>query len=359
VRHQHTVSKFFLKGFADEQGRLVRVPLDGGDPRVVHASNVTVVRDYYSVDLGGGPLNDRFERAFAEVEDRAAGALRAAVDGTRWPLDMHAKTRLACWIALQHLRAQAIRDAQSDVRGEMVRLLVGVSGEEALRTHIETAEGVPVGDARLAAEWADLTGAGGPTLEPDPIAHIRTILELLPGTTAMFADMQWSLDVFDDAALLTSDHPVVLLPAPEHPSWSGVGLATAAGYSLNLTRRAALVIGASPGYPDTRWQAAPAGLARSLNAAALSNATRTVLHHPDDAHLLDGVELPTQRPRTVAAGAENLIREEGLFAGLTDSQLDAQRGPQELERGTSLRDLGWPIPGRRFTWAEPGEENTR
>lgn len=68
----------------------------------------------------------------------------------------------------------------------------------------------------------------------------------------MWANMQWSLNVFQRRTLLTSDHPVMLLPPTEDDPHFGVGIATAAGYGAPLSRHLGLVINASPNLPDMR-----------------------------------------------------------------------------------------------------------
>jgi hypothetical protein len=169
----------------------------------------------------------------------------------------------------------------------------------------------------------------------------------------MLASHQWSLSVFERKALVTSDHPVVLVPHEDHPEWSGVGLANAGGYALPLARRLGLVIGASPDLPDMRVPGT-AKLAASLNGHVVLNARKAVFHHPDDAEVLTRVTLPPERTLEIGpANDDHFIREEGLFAGLDEEQLRALSLPHgDEDRGFSLRDLPWPIPGRRFQPSE-------
>ncbi len=78
-----------------------------------------------------------FERAFSEIEEPAADALRAIIDGV-WPIVGDRRSALATWIALQHLRSEEVRASQSIMNAEMIRLVVGASGKEALRQIIES-----------------------------------------------------------------------------------------------------------------------------------------------------------------------------------------------------------------------------
>lgn len=345
VRRQHVVSKFYLKGFAKAE-QLTRVPL-GGRPHIQNVSDATVVKDFYSVPTASGEVSDYFERSFAELEGVAARALAITLAGTQWPLDPADKLALATWIALQFLRTESVRNSGTEMNAQMIALVVGTSGKQALRAHIEAAEQSPISDARLDAEWADLTQHGGPQLAPDPVHHIRQVASLLPGTSLMFADKQWSLNCFPQPELVTSDHPVLLIPDASQDPWMGVGLANAAGYAIALSRHHGLVIGASPDLPDLRINTPPPQVARLLVRGTVASARKAVYHHPDDGHLLNGVQLPSPRTKEMRApDISRFVREEGLFASFTAEHGSALSTPGDPDDSFTLADLTWPIPGR-------------
>lgn len=349
VRRQHLVSRFYLKGFANAAGQLRRVLLPGDRAHLTNVDDASVIKDFYTVDLSDGTRTDLFERLFAEVEYPASAVLRAVREG-QWPLNESQKTELAGWIALQHLRGEAVRAGQTQMQAEMIRLLVGSSGKEALRRHIEAAEAGPISAERLDAEWADLTRPGGPTLKHDASEHMRTVLDLLAPTTQHFASLQWSLGVYKDVCLITCDHPVVLLPDPDQPDWLGLGLATAAGFAVPLARDLGLVLGASPDLPDIRLTGYPP-LGRMLNAGVAANARKCLFHHPDDADVVAALTLPPPQEREVSYGnTDHFIREAGLFGDLaaerSQASLTSQVHEPDEEPGMTLHDLTWPIPNR-------------
>jgi hypothetical protein len=107
-----------------------------------------------------------------------------AVLAGQWQLRGEARESLGTWCALQHLRSEQIRTEQTRIASEMIRLLVGISGKEALRQKIERAESRSVSDEELDREWDDLTKEGGPDIQPSVEQHIDTIMALLPGTAA-------------------------------------------------------------------------------------------------------------------------------------------------------------------------------
>lgn len=359
TRRQHTVSKFYLKGFEDDSGRVRRLEIPGNASVVISANDATVIKDFYTITLPDGSQSDVFEQAFSQIEDGAADALRSIIDGA-WPIVGKTREFFAAWVALQHLRSEKIRTGQRRMNAEMIRLIVGVSGKEALRRVIQEAEGRSVPDQELDREWADITKPGGPDLEPDVTQHMKTVLDLLGGTTAYLVDCHWTLFLFQRRAILTSDHPVSLVTGPDYPAWRGVGIATAELFLVPLSRRMVLTIQPRSCFerfgvrtdkvPDARFPGTTS-IARSVNAETAWRAKRYVYHHPDEAPL-DGVPLPTVEDAqsfTPQVG-DQLIREEGLFHGLSEKDLRAMRhlGPEDGSgEGITIDDLEWPIPGRK------------
>ena len=358
TRRQHTVSKFYLKGFADEREQILRVALPG-DPRVrLSIRDATVIKDFYSVELPGGERSDMFEKAFSEIEGPASQVLDAIL-GEKWPLSLEAKGQFGFWIALQQLRGEEVRASENQAGAEFIRLMVGVSGKEGLRRHIEAAEGRSIGDGELDAEWRDLTKPGGPTIVPNPVDHIRTVVRLAPAFAAYLRDSHWTLHRFRRRALVTGDHPVSMDQADRGP-WDGVGLATADIFTLPLSRRVGLTI--QPRRRLERFTNDPESVddfsvhgttatANSINQQTVSEARRYVYLHPAD-DLDPRVQLPeptaTSRMRT--SSIDGLISEEGLHRSEIRSSLPPLTplladGRAENE-GVTLADLPWPIPGR-------------
>lgn len=346
-RRHHLVSAFYLRGFANSDGRLFRTPLNGRPPHPIAVNDATVVTDYYSVELEDGP-SDYFERLFAEIEAPAAAALRTLL-ADDFPTGDE-REAFAMWAALQYLRSDSMRRRGTEQLTMMIRLVVGISGMESLREFIEEKEGAAVSDARLRAEWDDLTKSAGPTLKPDPAQHLGTIMRLLPGTAAMFNDSPWQIFRSTKHPFVTTDHPAFLVPEPDAPGWQGVGLANAAALGLPLSRTHALMIqlsGAASGAPDTGWSLS-ADNVRSLNYAIISEARQAIYHHPSDrpSEWFGGLPDPRDQEVQMVSG-DGLISEEGLGGKLPASTI-----PGDSSQGFSLPDVPWPIPDRIFDWSE-------
>lgn len=358
TRRQHTLSKFYLKGFADEREQILRIALPG-TPRIrLSIRDATVIKDFYSVELHGGKRSDMFERSFSEIEGPASNVLDAILGG-KWPLCLEEKGQLGFWIALQQLRGEEVRASQNQVGAEFIRLVVGVSGKEALRRHIESAEGRSIGDEELDSEWQDITKPGGPTIVPNPVEHIRTVIQLTPGLAAYLRDSHWTLHRFQRRALVTCDHPVSMDQADRGP-WEGVGLAAADIFTLPLSRRVGLTI--QPRRRLERFTADTASVAdflvdgttstaNSINQQTVREARRYVYMHPED-DLDRRIQLPepTTTSRMSAIGIDGLISEEGLYPseGRSSSPPHTRLPPDGRGEtgGVTLADLPWPIPGR-------------
>lgn len=154
---------------------------------VMSTGDASVIKDFYTVTLPDGSPSDIFEKAFSEIEESAAEAFRRILSGS-WPIDGEHREALATWIALQHLRSEDVRSSQGNFQAEMIRLIVGVSGKEALRSVIQQAESRAVSDEELDWEWRDITKPGGPDLVPDANQHVRLLMGLLAGTSAYLRD---------------------------------------------------------------------------------------------------------------------------------------------------------------------------
>ncbi len=364
-KRQHTVSKFYIRGFADEREQTLRVELPGDRSHRMTINDASVIKDFYTVDLPDGTKSDYFERAFGEIEGAAATALGEVLSGT-WPIEGTTRLDLSRWIALQHLRAEEVRASQGHMGGELIRLVVGTSGKEALRRLIENAESRTVSDEELNEEWSDITKPGGPTLAPNVKEHLRTIMSLLDGMTAYLNDSQWSVYRFQRKALVTSDHPVSLLVSPDHSAWEGVGIGTAEAFLVPLHRRLGLVIQPRSRleeyeqvvglFPDIR-EPGSTRLALSMNQETVGRARRHIYHHPDDSPLGPlHIPEPVEGTNASVSDMSGLIREEGLFHGMTDEQRSAFAPTRDKDRrGMTIDDLPWPIPLR----IHPGESTPR
>lgn len=355
ARRQHVVSQFYLKGFADDAGRIKRLELPGTPQTLLMITDATVVKDFYTVELPDGTQSDMFERFFNRFEAEAASAVRDIETGV-WPLGHEARHALSAWIALQYLRGEEIRDSQRALGEFMIRLIVGASGKEALRALIEGRESRNVTDDELEWEWADLTQPGGPRLVGDAKEHLQFLMEILPVLTQHLNDWHWNLFRFKRRVLATSDHPVALVAAANHPSWRGLGIANAEIFLIPLTRRLGLAI-QSPAKlahlvrrPIVDFaHDGTTKLALAINHEVARSARRYVYLHPEDDIFVSPLSLPERRlGGWTNSNADDFICENGLFSETFDARSSnwSESLPPYGGGVMTINDLPWPIPGR-------------
>jgi hypothetical protein len=293
ARRHHVVSKFYLKGFADDQGQIVRVPLGAtADAHPISITNATVQKDFYRVDREGTEP-DAFESALSDVEDEAAPAFRRLVDEQVWPISDEDRTRIAAWVALQYLRTSAIRRSGEEIHRSFSKLEIGVFTAAQIRERLNLPADTP--DEEVERIRANLL-ASVDTFEVDHHGHLSAIAEMLPGATNLvFFRQPWLVTRFQRKALGTSDTPLVLIPNPADRDASiGAGFGTAMQLYIPLSRRVALAMGelSSP-EDDLQSYLIPgnASYARQLNQYTLWNARRVAFHHPGD-RPFEGLDIP-------------------------------------------------------------------
>lgn len=339
-RRQHTVSKFYLRAFANESSVVRRIGVPSREAVDLSVNDASVIKAFYSVRLPDGSMSDIFEKAFADIEGGAAAAHSELLDG-QWPLHGDARMDLAEWIALQHLRTDGTRGGHEVIRASMIRLVVGISGKEALRQHIERTEARTVTDEELESEWDDLTKPGGPDLAPDVLGHMDTVLSLLPGFAAYVHDCHWTLFRFRRRCLVTSDHPVSLLVGPEHPPFFGVGIANAELFLVPMSRRVAITVQPrhrllDAGFPDENVPdfMAPVSTkaAMAINQETAARVRQYIYHHPADTPL-QGL----------------WVREEGPAPGIQDPNLESFIRPEGIS-ATQQHRYGSPTSPRTRRW---------
>ncbi|MFJ3665037.1 DUF4238 domain-containing protein [Streptomyces sp. NPDC090106] len=294
-RHQHTVPRFYLRRFAEGE-RLFRVPIDGGDPRLVGVGDAAVHKDFYSFRGADGQLDDFVEDALSEMEDDAARVLRMVVDERCWPLPDDAREVMAYWVAAQHLRVPARRQAGNEIADHLLKVVAATGGKPAWRQRMEEAAGGPVADEDADHAWAQVSDFSSYTIEASTAEHLRVMGEMLPLVADLLMQRTWVLARFQHKTLITSDHPVVQIWDPATPKWLGQGLATVPAVCMALDRRVALMM-LLPGGPRDRLTPPTGAMARDLNQRTASSARAAVFHHPDDG--LTGIELPPPRGREI------------------------------------------------------------
>lgn len=232
----------------------------------------------------------------------------------------------------------------------MYLVLAGLLGKDGLRKFIEEKEGAPISDERLEAEWTDLTRDSGTQLVPDVAEHMQSIEMLWIRATALLLERHWVVVKFRRKTLLTSDHPVTLIPDEDEGTSRGAGWANAGAIALPLSRCSALLMLNEPGAGSLLE--GTARVAQLINEGSVLNARKSVFSHPeDDLSQMFAGDWPA--PRIYEVGPVTGPFSEGGYTPPRDYVPVEVSGIIDNKSNTfRLTDLEWPIPGRVFQWEE-------
>ena len=296
-RRHHTVPRFYLAGFANNENQIRRTALEKPDEsHNMSISDATVQTDFYLVQEEDGTFDDRIERHLGSIESKAALGFKALLHDHEWPPSPITRERVATWAALQFLRAPAMRTMMNESADIMMKLQMAIDGREGTRKALNHEAEIEATEHEVDVAFAEYSDPSSFHVELSPNEHIRFILDELRGVTRTMYARQWSVVEFRRRSLLTCDHPVVLIPVEGEPSFMGVGILSAGGVFVPLNRQVGLVMGGVPpevkqgkfGVRDAKYWG-NTYFANYFNDVIIANAREAIFAHPDDAHL-------TQRP---------------------------------------------------------------
>lgn len=255
-KRHHTVSRFYLRRFADVNQQVMRVPLDAdAKPHRTNISNVAVESYFYQAELSDGSVTPEIEKTLPAMEAEWGPAIEAFVNGDS---SQRVQASVASWVAMQFLRTTWVREetrATADRIGEVM----------------------------------DQKGGRPPGWRWHPNVHLTGMLTAHRQIVEILFGRAWSVVSFKRKALITSDNPVVLLPKPDADEFTPLGMASNGGVYVPLDRRMGLLLtehNFGLALPGTTARA------REYNQWAAWNAHRAVFHHPDDQGILGQIELP-------------------------------------------------------------------
>jgi hypothetical protein len=308
--HHHTVPRLLLRRFADGK-RIMRVPLDGSDPKPIGIADATVRNHFYSMQDAAGQRDDTIENLLSGLESQAAKVITKVITGGVWPLPVADRAVLGEWIAAQYARIPAVRQANNEIADQLLKIQIAAGGKPEVRRRLEAQGEGPVSDEEVEAVWAELTDFSNYYLELPVNDHLLTMGKTMATAYERMMARPWKLCRFEREKLLLPDHPVTLLRDASEPEWRGVGLANAAAIMVPIDRQAAIIMTA-PGGRDGMFPVS-AEVANELNHRFAWNSRIELFHHPDD-NPLDGIELPPVRAQEAkfSQTAENFVRPEGI-----------------------------------------------
>jgi hypothetical protein len=276
-RGHHTVPRFYLDGFANDDRQLGVAQLSSKKRFPSSTGDATVFRDFYNIDSRADP--NAVEDLLSQIEGDAAAVFRKVLVDRCWPLGIEERAMLATFLALQRTRTPSHRQMVDEIKEIMANVLESAGRGDAV---------IPVGLDQVESKTV----------------HIHSMLDIEQHAPCYFG-RRWWFFLFVCKRVLTADWPFVLVPLREAPAPAAWGVATAWVILFPMSPTVGLMM-VAPDREDEPIDVARGRadgildgstyLAKLFNETAVDNARESIFHHPDDGNLVPA-DLPSPRGR--------------------------------------------------------------
>lgn len=120
---QHYVPKFYLKNFADDEGKIHLFDRPRKAFRSTSPDDLSIIKDYYTV-LANGVKRYDIEQKLSEIESQAKPILDKLIAGN--PLTSAEVDGLHYFLAVQSVRVPGFRDAAEQMEAEVIKRVADV-----------------------------------------------------------------------------------------------------------------------------------------------------------------------------------------------------------------------------------------
>ena len=290
----HLLPRFYLKGFS-EKGNILIQEL-GGQAYQNSYNKAFVVNDFYKLADQDAYSESDFENHLAEVESKAAGALRKLRN--KEAIVPEEKAHIAEFLLAQWVRGEDFRDSSKSFANLAIRDMARQSKEEDIRLFHELTFSKLLPDEEWKVIWNDYISENGPGFERSVENNFSQLKSLtLESKKTLLLIRRWVVLDFGSPMLISGDRPV-LLPILKRTA-NGIinpGLAKADEVVFPMSRSLALVLKSLPNADNpeeigTRlnsinWVQGDGDLANRINRRIAMNSRRKIFGHPSDAEQL-------------------------------------------------------------------------
>jgi hypothetical protein len=217
---------------------------------------------------------------------------------------------MAGFLVLQYLRVPRHREEMDALADQMLKRDVAAGGPMRLREVLRDT-GEEYDDEAVKRAWEDLRNFDWSIRMPRE-HHVIESLGMIDEFAPVLRDQyDWSVIRFERRRLMTSDHPLLLLPDQSSLGWRAVGLVNAGRIIFALSRQCALCLfnRRSGGVADGKRLPPSTKAAEAINQLTVLNAHRRVFHHPEDVpETLLGRGFRIPRPTSVGFDTPHSLR---------------------------------------------------
>jgi len=278
AKRHHTVPRFYLRRFADDRDRLLRLDKRTAEAVQLRTKDATVVVDFYTITTDDGP-SDVIERRLSEIESKAATALRRIEHGVDH-FDVDDLAGLSNFIAIQATRGPEFRDALNKFTDEVIKKMMFLQSQypESVRQMLRAATGQDPSEVEL-QQAIEMMSTGRFQAQMHPTASVSAMLEAAAPLVEIIAQMNWQMYSAPEPVFFTSDRPVSLWAEDSAGPFYGIGFLTADEITLPLDPYRCLMLTHRGG--ATGQGRSP----RELDERTLSGAVRWIFGHASSEQL--------------------------------------------------------------------------
>jgi hypothetical protein len=249
-RRHHLLPQFYLRSFADEDGKVRVIDRTTGHEFTTGTANVFVERDYYTVSsVEAEDDHQLIEGLYAKIEGVVAPVFEQLRAGD-FPLDGQDRSEFASFMALQVSRGRMFRRWMNQLADQMGRSMLRMAANapprywEAKRAEWESNPEGPEPPPRLSAKERQMLREGTAfEIKPSREHVVEMSFAPLEEMTFVLMAMTWRLLIFEEPCLFSSEHPLSYWrePSPMDRMY-GIGPATADEVRLPISPSRALVL---------------------------------------------------------------------------------------------------------------------
>jgi hypothetical protein len=248
-KRQHFLPKFYLEGFADDDGMVAVFDRSEKEIRIQHPINTGVIGHFYTYTDDQGRQRFELEQWLSEYEGKASSTIKKLVAKEEITPDERAE--MAIFIALAGFRTPDIVDSLKQANASFIDRFAKMQFQNSTQV-AEQMRGKPDAPAseeelqKQAQEMVDFVQGGQYKITTDHRWAVGVAISQALNIAPILAGRDW--DVLhsnnDKKSFVTSDAPVVLSTvAPRPPSIWGVGFGNSDALVIfPLTAATALVI---------------------------------------------------------------------------------------------------------------------
>ncbi len=274
-RRHHVVPEFYLRRFANEDALLLVGDELKKEGFTVNPRNAAVMTDFYMAQTRKGP-SDALEKWMGEIEAKAASAFTRIADRGQEMSHLD-REALANFIALQITRGPTYREQILKIGRLEALTAASIDGNtpDRVRDFLRRTEG-RAPEEREVREMAESLRVGELRFEAPKEVAILAALRSAAAMVQPLADRHWSMFEIRPHGFVTSDNPVILLPAADI---SVENVLSTEELLLPVDPRHAILL--SKAEASSLAMLEPVDLITTLNNRSRAGAYRFVFAHPE------------------------------------------------------------------------------